>query len=165
MALSWTVKGEPGAGNSDLYREVPLEDGEIREPRYELKPIYMAIVFRALAVGMRGITEENAAEFYSRVHLLEQVYGPAIQRVENAEVVPVYITAKDVQRMIGLDTNITPKTEAQFLRDAFGSKNGMLGDYRRVYGRETAPPSGRELAGVTTSGKPYYRSAGTGGRA
>lgn len=64
------------------------------------------------------ITEENVAEFYSRIHLLEVMDGAFMNQTnrETGEVEPYFLTPEDVVKRVGLQTNVAPKTHLQFMK-------------------------------------------------
>jgi hypothetical protein len=70
------------------------------------------IITLTMAVGMREITEKNWERFYGRVRLLERIHGAFFYRDKQ----PAYITEEDIKRMIGLHTNSSTLTKAQFLK-------------------------------------------------
>jgi len=74
-------------------------------------PITEAIIFMSLIVGMNEITEKNALEFACRVHLFETYGDPLLTGPDG----PVRITLANIQRHIGLRTNVNPHTRAKFI--------------------------------------------------
>jgi hypothetical protein len=65
-----------------------------------------SIIFYTMSCGIGRITEENAAEFYARMSLLEAMYGvPETHR----------LTAADVRQHIGLATNVSDTTRHRWL--------------------------------------------------
>jgi hypothetical protein len=76
-----------------------------------LKPLTEALVFVTLTIGMREITKKNVIEFACRAHLFESYIGPFL--VGSTGAVP--ITLVDVQRHIGLSTNVRLLTRARFI--------------------------------------------------
>jgi len=71
----------------------------------QLRPVFKAIVFVTMFLGMREITAENCQEFFERVWKTEGVLG-AFCADSNG---PRYITQEDVMQMIGLRTNVFPE--------------------------------------------------------
>lgn len=65
-----------------------------------------AMPYLAMAIGIGEITEANALEFYTRVHIWERAVAP-LYRNGNGE--PMYITYEDVKNFIGMTTNVFPK--------------------------------------------------------
>jgi hypothetical protein len=67
-------------------------------------PMTERIYFVTLVTDLGEITESNYGEFYARVKVYEAITG------DN------YITLEDVKRRIGLTTNVSNRTSAQFLK-------------------------------------------------
>ena len=62
------------------------------------------IYFVTLVTDLGEITESNFGEFYARVKVYEAITGDNL------------ITLADVKRRIGLETNVSNRTSAQFLK-------------------------------------------------
>ena len=86
-----------------------------------------ALIFLTMSVGMGAITEKNWTEFYARVRAEEKLHGARrTQKLVDGKWVDCPITAQDVKDHIGLSTNVSRMTEAQwrksllerFVRDA-----------------------------------------------
>jgi hypothetical protein len=67
-------------------------------------PMTERIYFVTLVTDLGEITESNFGEFYARVKVYEAITG------DN------YITLADIKRRIGLETNVSNRTSAQFLK-------------------------------------------------
>jgi hypothetical protein len=67
-------------------------------------PMTERIYFVTLVTDLGEITESNFGEFYARVKVYEAITGDD------------YITLADVKRRIGLTTNVSNRTTAQFLK-------------------------------------------------
>jgi len=74
-----------------------------------------ALIWLTMAVGMGTITEKNWRQFYTRVSFVERVFG-ARRRNEKG---PVFIAPEDVKAHIGLTTNVSKMTDAQFTKHTF----------------------------------------------
>jgi hypothetical protein len=61
--------------------------------------------------GIQTITEANAAEFYMRAKLIEVNFGALFT---NGDGSPRHLTPDDVIAYIGLSSNVSPYSEAQF---------------------------------------------------
>lgn len=70
------------------------------------------LIWATMSVDMKGITEENWAEFYSRVKAIEAAYGAICSSPDG----DYFITIEDVKRRIGLTTNVATKTASQFFK-------------------------------------------------
>jgi hypothetical protein len=76
------------------------------------------LIWATMIVDLRGITPENAAEFWDRLSMYEKCCGPMRFNydTETKQRTPIYFTKQDVINHIGLDTNVSPTTRAQFLK-------------------------------------------------
>lgn len=82
------------------------------DERLEMKEPYRTIIFCTMIVGMREITEENCSKFLERVSFVERTQGSFFYKNRK----PLYISEKDINRMIGLQTNASLLTKAQFIK-------------------------------------------------
>lgn len=99
MGLSWNIS------KVNNYEEL-TEENEWNKTE--------SIIFYTMLIGMPGISESNCAEFYSRIHLYERLFGSILYSVdENNNRVDFPITFGDIERRIGLNTNASsiPKTK------------------------------------------------------
>ena len=71
-----------------------------------------AIVFLTMAIGMGSITESNHREFATRIIMWEDVNSSYLRLGGEA----YRLTYQDIHRRIGLFTNVTEKTKAQFAK-------------------------------------------------
>lgn len=71
-------------------------------------------IFATMAVGIQHITRENCLDFYKRVTLWEKVSGAYRFKAVDGKAEPHFFSAEDVVRLIGLRTNASTKTKAQF---------------------------------------------------
>jgi len=67
-------------------------------------PMTERLYFVTLVTDLGEITESNFGEFYARVKVYEAITGDD------------YITLADIKRRIGLTTNVSNRTSAQFLK-------------------------------------------------
>jgi hypothetical protein len=67
-------------------------------------PMTERIYFVTLVTDLGEITDTNYGEFYARVKVYEVITGDD------------YITLADIKRRIGLTTNVSNRTSAQFLK-------------------------------------------------
>lgn len=108
MSLNWDLRNV--ANKDEVCFFTATEDnpmrGEVKGERY-VRPVTDAIIWWTLAVGMGRITKDNAAEFTVRVNTLQQLGGDPREH---------YITHASVVAHIGLVTNVTNETRAQFLK-------------------------------------------------
>jgi hypothetical protein len=66
------------------------------------------LIWLTMAVDMGEITEENHEEFFTRVSIWETIHGPSMHKwnKETEEREPMPMTLEDVERRIGLNTNV-----------------------------------------------------------
>lgn len=76
-------------------------------------------VFATMAVGINRVTEDNCLDFYKRVNFYERLNGAYRfgTDTDTGETSPVMFSAEDVVRLIGLKTNASPMTLAQFRKN------------------------------------------------
>jgi hypothetical protein len=101
MSLNWEVKH--------------IKDHEIvtTDPRDKKKwhPVTESLVWTAMACGFNKITEENYEEICKRVSAYQRLYGACLSRNDG----PLYLTNADIRAHIGLSTNVSAITKAQFI--------------------------------------------------
>ena len=76
-----------------------------------------SLIFATMAVGMNTITVENAREFFARASFWEKVNGA--YRYDSGG--SVFFKPEDVLRFVGLRTNASTKTKAQFYKSVWES--------------------------------------------
>ena len=76
-------------------------------------PITEAIVWRAMAVGMSSVNEDNIAEFYARSRMLDRM-SDSLPLVIKGE--KTMITVQMLKDHIGLTTNVSNETRAAWLK-------------------------------------------------
>lgn len=72
--------------------------------------ITQVLISVTMAVGIDEITEKNYKEFYARTNLLERLHGTWM--IKDSQ--PLYFTLEDIERRIGLSTNVSPISRTQF---------------------------------------------------
>ena len=84
------------------YEEV---DGSVKE----------MFTFYTMFLGMNSIkNEDEAKEFFKRYKLYDALFGHLYTKNAEPEPVPVHISYPEVERMIGLTTNVSPETFASW---------------------------------------------------
>jgi hypothetical protein len=74
-----------------------------------------ALVWASLAIDMCEITENNAEEWYIRIHMWEEVIGPFRSGLdENGERKDVFFTYEEIVGHIGMRTNVSHKHQNTF---------------------------------------------------
>ena len=96
MSLSWDITKVEDY-KSKCWIEVEGEEHK------QLNPVTDALIWACMAVDMQQITAKNAEEFYTRYLMFNR-----------ACVVEGGLTLEDVKAHIGMWTNVTTRTKAQF---------------------------------------------------
>lgn len=100
------------------YANVADKDVVCTDPSDEdqYHPVFDALVWMSLICGYNKITEDNCEKVvYSRVAQYQAIVGAYLGYAgEDGKRVPLYITRDDVKRYIGLTTNVTALTDAQW---------------------------------------------------
>ena len=80
-------------------------------------PVTHALIWMAMAVGLGTITEKNWKQFYARARFCEILNGTALRtQSEDGKLVDRPLTPQDVHKRIGLWTNVSTDSHAQFMR-------------------------------------------------
>jgi len=79
-------------------------------------PITNALIWGTMWIGLNNITEKNWEQFYIRCHAIETINGAWLLD-NNLKGRP--ITAEDVKSHVGLHTNASTRTKAQFQKDIY----------------------------------------------
>lgn len=104
MALHWNL--------TKIERD---EEIRLNEQQWQ---ITNAIIWLTMIIGMREITKKNYLEFAARIKVYEKVYGTYLSYCdENGKRQDWPITTFDIKRRIGLSTNASSLTKAQFLKN------------------------------------------------
>jgi hypothetical protein len=116
MALTWNIAGMEkhlGKEGAHKFTTSPFsrEDGGTGE---QWHPVTEAIVWRLMAVGMSSITLENLEKVYIRVRTYEHLADTAMAFERNGKLCRCPITRQDIINHIGLSTNVSTLTDAQF---------------------------------------------------
>lgn len=76
-----------------------------------------AVIWMTMVVDLGRITVTNAVEFATRVRIYERQFGPSVRKRDESGVMQPYeITLADIERRVGLSTNVTDKTRPQWLK-------------------------------------------------
>jgi hypothetical protein len=122
MALHYDLTGIEN--NKELWEESSKdEDGK---QLYRLNPLTDMFIWFTMFVGIPEITAKNAEKFFARISFIESLKRPflAVKDEETGEEATRPITLEDVKRHIGLKTNASTLTKAQFLKKEL--KNGAF---------------------------------------
>ena len=104
MALHWNV-------NKCKNSEALINEDEW--------PITYALIWGSMSTGIREITEENIPEIYARIRTWEDIVGPMLhgKDTETGEIVDRHIEVADLVKRIGLTTNASSKTRAEWRKN------------------------------------------------
>lgn len=88
---------EPNKEGSTYHN--PLENKEVP---YDNWTVLETLIWRCMAVGLRGITEQNLQKFIERSAMWEYVHGGA------------KVSAESIAKHVGLTTNVSNETDARW---------------------------------------------------
>lgn len=77
-------------------------------------PVTNALIWATMQVDLGEISEKNLDEFFTRLKMAEEVYGPLLFTWEKDQPKESLLTYGAVKRRIGLYTNVSNKTPNQF---------------------------------------------------
>lgn len=96
MSLSWDITKVEDY-KSKCWIEVEGEEHK------QLSPVTDSIIWACMAVDMQQITVKNAEEFYTRYLMFSRAIGREST-----------LTLEDIEAHVGMWTNVTTRTKAQF---------------------------------------------------
>lgn len=108
MPLKWSIE------KCRNYEELVASDKEREITQY--------LVMCTIGVGLPGITEDTAEEFYIRMRIQEKVDGPFSMTAN----------LPDIKRRVGMTTNVSKLSRQQFMS---GISKGLILDAERQYER------------------------------
>lgn len=111
MSLDWSVERMK---NFNVLTTLVIPAFETYEGERKWLPLTEALIWATMHVGINGITEDNWKEFYYRLHMWEGTIGPSLRLYDTAK--PRFITPLEVYAHIGLSTNASNLTRAQFVK-------------------------------------------------
>lgn len=89
-----------------------------REDEEWMNPVTESLIWATMSVGINTIKESNVEEFYFRIKALELVSGAFMSmRGEGDKLENRYFTFEEIKAHIGLSTNASRKTHAEFMND------------------------------------------------
>lgn len=112
MSLNWDISDVKDYEEISIRHDDYGDNDHLTREQLAQSLITSALVWRTMAVGIGRITEENAKEFALRSKMLEEMNGTTLHL--NGE--DYSITLEDITRRIGLTTNASKFTEAQFAK-------------------------------------------------
>jgi len=110
------------------YRKVKVKtwepDGTFNkdgEPMGEITSVLNSLIWITMSIGISSITEKNWEDFYTRMKLLG--VDRNLLRIDENGSPTIPISAEDVRDHIGLMTNASTMTKAEFLKHAYSCIN------------------------------------------
>lgn len=96
-------------------------------------PITNALIWATMSVGIRDITEENIPEFYARLRVWEDIAGPMLwgKDEETGKLVERKIEVDDLRKRIGLHTNASSMTRAEWRKNLASYLDRKATEYKR----------------------------------
>lgn len=93
----------------------PLENGKdpVRDSQGHLTGLAQTVIFMSMFVDLGSITDTNVDEFHKRASIYEQTLG-ALRKDKGGE--DKYLTREEIASFIGLTTNVTNKSYANWKR-------------------------------------------------
>ena len=98
-------------------------------------PVADALVWLSMICGYNRIDAKNHATVAKRILAYQRVSGPYLGIIEDGKRKDIVITARDVERFIGMTTNASTLTDAQFER----SLGKMAMEHGRWLDRQSTP--------------------------
>src|SRR5688572_14635454 len=121
----------------------PGPDG--KKPTYKkLEGITFTLGMCTITAGMPVLTKENAAEFLRRLRVMEEIYGPLM----NQGPTRVLFTEAHIERRIGMKTNATRLSRAQFEKNMKIARSNEERERKRA--AQYAAKRAAETAGATS---------------
>ena len=118
MALNWNLS------NCKDHKSLQTDDEW---------PITNALIWATMSVGIRDITEENIPEFYARLSVWEDIVGPMLwgKDEETGELVERKFEVDDLRKRIGLHTNASSMTRAEWRKNLAAYFDRKANEYKR----------------------------------
>ena len=83
-----------------------------------MKGVTETLIWATMIVGLPDITEKNAEEFYFRIRFYERTQGALRTRfsADGEDITPVFVSADEVRKHIGLGTNASRETRPAWIK-------------------------------------------------
>jgi len=88
-----------------------IDKGVYQLPDGSHNPVSQALETLTMSVGMGEITEDNWREFWARLYIVDQVFGPFLRNPDGSD---RRLTPADVRAHIGLRANVAPDSKVTF---------------------------------------------------
>ena len=110
MSLNWNIEDVKNYKEVAIRHDSYGDNDHLTTEELTQSLITQAVMFRTAAVGIGSITEENAEEFATRSKMYEEMNGTSLYIAGE----DYSLTLEDITRRIGLVTNVSKTTDAQF---------------------------------------------------
>lgn len=137
MSLDWNARnvhnldqlhGYDSKADKEMYEEGTPEYDEARWQR----SVTQAVVWRMYSVSIGWkITEKNVETLAFRSAVADQIIGKPLQRWDGDKVKKIALTYNDFHRRIGLSTNVSAITDAQFKKNIWETLEGEANAFVR----------------------------------
>lgn len=122
----------------DNYKEVvwiPTPTDE-NPDEVTMNPVTNALIFGSISVGLGEITDKNIDEWVARFRIIEKLHGHMLVKGDGT---PWFVTNEEFVAHIGLRTNVSNESRAQWMRRLFGKQPTSITDeFARDFRREQA---------------------------
>ena len=117
MALHWNITNCKDSASLQTAEEWPITN---------------ALIWQTMSVGIRDITEKTIPEFYARLSVWESIVGPMFyEDDENGKTTERGVTLDDLRKRIGLHTNASSMTRAEWRKNIAAYLDRKADDYKR----------------------------------
>lgn len=123
MSLRWDV------ANVHNSEEVCFTDWDHEKQTGNLRPVTETLIFYTMTVKLGSITQKNWKEFFTRVRMYENCFGPVLYKIVGDEKIDTPISAADVRGHIGLHCNVIDETQHRFITDSIVARLKFDVDY------------------------------------
>lgn len=105
-----------------------------------INPVSEMLIFATMFVGINKITEKNWKEFLTRLWMSQRIGGAMLRQrnKETGEISDRPLDIQDVKDHIGLSTNASPMTRAQFFKRLASTADREVDAWVRNTEREEA---------------------------
>ena len=117
MALHWNITNCKDSASLQTAEEWPITN---------------ALIWQTMSVGIRDITEKTIPEFYARLSVWESIVGPMFyEDYENGKTTERGVTLDDLRKRIGLHTNASSMTRAEWRKNLAAYLDRKADDIKR----------------------------------